>query len=91
MEIKCKQNYKQECIPVGCVPATHMPESVSWGGGGWVVGVLPRGVCVLPGGGGASGGRGGIPACAEAAHPREQNDRCKNITLATTSLRPVMK
>ena len=34
---------------------------------------------------------GGIPACTEADTPRvnRMTDRCKNITLATTSLRPV--
>ena len=41
--------------------------------------------CLLPG--------VGIPACTEAdTHPPPVNrmtDRCKNITLATTSLRPV--
>ena len=45
-----------------------------------------------PGGGGGMV-PGGIPACTEADTPREQNDRdrCKNITLATTSLRPVTR
>ena len=38
-----------------------------------------------PGGGGSSG----IPACTEADPPvNRMTDRCKNITLATTSLRP---
>ena len=34
---------------------------------------------------------GGIPACTEADTPpvNRMTDRCKNITLATTSLRPV--
>ena len=48
----------------------------------------PRGVsdpreCLLLG--------GGIPACTEADTPavNRMTDRCKNITLATTSLRPV--
>ena len=32
-----------------------------------------------------------IPACTEADPPvNRMTDRCKNITLATTSLRPVM-
>ena len=35
---------------------------------------------------------GGIPACTEADPPVNRiTDRCKNITLATTSLRPVIK
>ena len=46
----------------------------------------PRGVCSL----GAVPG-GGIPACTEAntLPVNRMTDRCKNITLATTSLRPV--
>ena len=36
---------------------------------------------------GAVSAPGGV--CLRHAPPREQNDRCKNITLATTSLRPV--
>ena len=44
----------------------------------------PRGGCLLPGRG------GGIPTCTEADPPvNRMTDRCKNITLATTSLRPV--
>ena len=37
------------------------------------------------------GGGCGIPACTEADTPpvNRMTDRCKNITLATTSLRPV--
>ena len=59
----CTQN-KQECIPVGCVPAAHWPYA---------------GVC-FPGGGclllGVSARGGGIPACTEAdTPPCEQNDR----------------
>ena len=56
--------------------------------------------CLLPGGGGvcsggvvsAPGGGGGIPTCTEAdtPHPMDRiTDTSKNITLATTSLRPV--
>ena len=34
---------------------------------------------------------GGIPICTEADPPlRGQTDACKNITLATTSLQPVV-
>ena len=45
----------------------------------------------LPGGVSAPGG--GIPACTEADTPpvNRMTDRCKNITLATTLLRPVIK
>ena len=48
-------------------------------------GAAPRGG--VPGPGGV-----GIPACIEAQPPPPVNrmtNRCKNITLATTSLRPV--
>ena len=50
-------------------------------GGVWSGGYLVRGVC----------SRGGITACTEAESPplNRMTDRCKNITLATTSLRPV--
>ena len=40
---------------------------------------------------GGSPWQGGIPACSEADPPvNRMTDRCKNITLATTSLRPVI-
>ena len=46
----------------------------------------PRGCLLL--------GAGGIPACTEADTPlppvNRMTNRCKNITLATTSLRPVI-
>ena len=46
---------------------------------------------LLPGGVSLAGG--GIPACTVADPPpvNRMTDRCKNITLATTSLRPVIK
>ena len=46
---------------------------------------------LLPGGS-ALGGDGGIPACTEADTPpvNRMTNRCKNITLATTSLWPVI-
>ena len=62
---------KQECIPVGCVPA-------------WGV-FLPRGV-YLPGGVPAGGVYlpGGVPA--QVLPPvNRMTDRCKNITLPQTS------
>ena len=81
-----------------------MPESASGGGGvssGGVRGVYCRG-CLLQGvsalggvcsAGVCSGGEGvcGIPACTEADTPpvNRMTGRCKNIALATTSLRPV--
>ena len=80
--------------PGGCMPGRGGLSA--WSGG----------VCVPgPGGGGWSallGGRGdawsggclvsGIPACTEAdTPPCGLTDTCKNITLATTSLRPVIK
>ena len=55
------------------------------GGSAWWGGLPgPGGVCLVPAG-------SGIPACTEAdtLPPCGQTDTCKNITLATTSLRPV--
>ena len=84
---------KQECIPVGCVLAARRPYAGICFPGGWG-GLLPGGVsapggwCLLPGG----LLRGGIPACTEADPPvNRMTDRCKNITLATTSLWPVIR
>ena len=114
-QIQMHFDIKQECIPVGCVPAARRPYAgvcfpggvSAWsrgglpglGGGWWVclvgggVSLVRGGVC-LPGPGGVSPwSRGdGIPACTEAdtLPPRGQTDTCKNITLATTSLRPVI-
>ena len=60
--------FKQECIPVGCVPSAVV--AVCWGGG------LPGGGC-LPGGGGVClGGAylgGCITAFTEADTPPGQN------------------
>ena len=60
-------------------------QGVCFGGGcSSCGGVLPGGVCASRG--------GGIPACIEAEPPPPVNritDTSKNITLATTSLRPV--
>ena len=120
---------KQECIPVGCVPAARRPYSGVYfpeGGSAWSGGVLPgpggsawsggglpglggfslvRGGGVLPGPGGGdlpgpgegsswSGGspcpEGGSP-CLETPPVDRITDTCKNITLATTSLRLVNK
>ena len=60
-------------------------------GSAWSGGWLP-GLGGLPGPGGSAWSHGGgIPACTEADPPavNRMTDRCKNITLATTSLRPV--
>ena len=73
----------------------------SWGGSAWSGGCVCSwgGVwCLLPEG--SAWSRGvvclvwgvGIPACIEAEPPplvNRMTDRCKNIILATTSLRPV--
>ena len=51
-------------------------------------GFCPWGRVSAPGGEGG----GGIPACTEADPPvNRMTNRCKNITLATTSLRPVIR
>ena len=78
------------CGGEGCL----VPRGVSGPRGGCLLPggcLLQGGVCLVPGEGGMV--PGGIPACTEADIPREQNDRdrCKNITLATTSLRPVTR
>ena len=91
---------KQECIPVGCVPAGHWPNPR--GGACFLGCVLPGGWCVLRGGvcfpgGCASGGvpasRGWYPSMHWGRPPPPVNritDTSKNITLATTSLRLVI-
>ena len=108
---KTKLYFKQECIPVGCVPAARRPYAgVCFRGGvgspsrgGWVL--HPGGWVLHPGGGGFSnqGGssiQGGSPsgggmasqhALRQTPPPCGQTHTCKNITLATTSLRPVKK
>ena len=121
-------SHKQECIPVGCVPAARRPYSrVCFpGGGGEGVGFclvwgksflpVPGGFLPVPGWGGwvltAQGGRslvwgvgshcpgGALPARGVLPGPgglslpgdppvNRITHTCKNITLATTSLRPV--
>ena len=130
---------KQECIPVGCVPAARRPYAgvcfpegwwgvcvsgrggvclvwgvvclvwvggvvclvwvggwCAWSGGGWcawsggVVCLVQGGVCAWSREGSASVPCG-IPPPPDQAHPpvNRMTNRCKNITLATTSLRPV--
>ena len=76
-----RNNIKQECIPVGCVPAAHRPYA---------------GVC-FPGGGSPSGGGFSIGGGMASQHalrqtppPCGQTHTCKNMALATTSLRPVI-
>ena len=115
---------KQECIPVGCVPADRRPYAgVCFPGGGGSApgggllrggsgpggcllrggvvlhagGVSALGGCLLPGGvwsGGFSmaGGSGkeNPPGWENPSPPvNRMTDRCKNITLAKTSFRPV--
>ena len=59
------------------------------GGGVSAAGGVCSGGCLLPGVASLLPG-GGIPACTEADPPvNRMTNRCKNITLATTSLRPV--
>ena len=75
-----------------------MPESASWRGvcSRWG-GVCSRGICSPQGGGVSAPGecvcsQGGIPACTEAdplPPVNRMTDTSKNITLPTTSLRPV--
>ena len=68
-----------------------------WSGGSAPRGLLwgvyaPRGCAPGGSGLGESAQGGGIPACTEADSPvNRMTNRCKNITLATTSLRPVIK
>ena len=80
------------CLLLGgvCSWGVSAPGGVcSWGvsalgGCCLLLGVCSWGGCLLPGG-------CGIPACTEADIPPvdRMTDRCKNITLATTLLRPV--
>ena len=116
---------KQECIPVGCVPAARRPYArVCFPGGGGVSGpgvcvwsggacLVQRGVsglgeggCVWSGGcvwfGGVSGlggwggcvwsgGSASVPCGIPPLPPvNRMTNRCKNITLATTLLQPVI-
>ena len=100
----CKMTKEQECIPVGCVPAARRPYAgVCFPEGVCLLwGVCSRGVSTLgvsaPGGcllGGVSA-PGGMMVSQHALRQTPplwtewMTDRCKNITLATTSLRPVI-
>ena len=71
------QEGREVCLVPGGLPA--------WSQRGGSACLVPGGVC-LPGPGGS-----GIPACTEAdtLRPCGQTHTCKNITLATISLRPV--
>ena len=91
---------KQECIPVGCIPAACRPFAgvcfpggglPGLGGGAWSGGCLVRGVTAWSRGMPAwSGGLVSQHALRQNPSPvNRMTDRCKNITLATTSLRPV--
>ena len=91
-------------LPGGvCLPGGSPCQGVSaWSrgvGSAWSGGVLPArgGVCLAPGGSAWSGGfslPGGVclvpgGGCLETPPVNRITDTCKNITLATTSLRPV--
>ena len=141
LKILYQKFIKQECIPVGCVPAARRPYAgvcfwggvcLVWGGvrlggclPGWGVSAWSRGTVVsspggLPGlgGGGVWSGGGGVWSRGVVSawsggwsliwgvvsdlgrYPsmhwgrpfppvNRMTYRCKNITLATTSLRPV--
>ena len=89
INIKSNKKYKgQECIPVGCVPAARRPYAGVCFPGGCLVrgGLLPEGV---------SGPGGVVSQHALRQKPppplvNRMTNRCKNITLATASLRPVI-
>ena len=78
-------DYKQECIPAGCVPAARRPYAGVYVPGGGVS--APGGVCSR---GGSAPGGVSQHALRQTPPVNRMTDRCKNITLATTSLRPVM-
>ena len=94
---------KQECIPVGCVPAAHWPYAgvCFWRGGSpWGRGCLfPRGYVSAPVGICSWGvvcsqevsAPGGCLLPADTPRVNRITDTSKNITLATTSLRLVKK
>ena len=74
-------------VPGGSGPGGCLVQGVSAPGG---VSALGVGVCSR---GGLVQGGGGIPACTEAdplPPVNRMTNRCKNIALATTSLRPVI-
>ena len=92
--------------PRGCLVQGNLLPGGVWSGGCLVWGVSARGVCSwgVSGWGlsalggvwtrGVSAPGGYILACTEAdplPPVNRMTDRCKNITLATTSLRPVIK
>ena len=93
---------KQECIPVGCVLAAHWPYAAVFFRGGvclvWGCAWSQGGVPGL--GWGSAWSRGGSPCRWGFSLPggparrtplvNRITDTCKNITLATTSLRPLM-
>ena len=72
----------------GCLLGGLSAPGESAPGGVCSWGVCCRGVSAP---GGVCSWGGGIPACTEADPPvNRMTNRCKNITLATTSLWPVM-
>ena len=95
----------KNAFPVGCIPAARRPYAgVCFRGGVCSKGGLLRGVCsrgFCSGGsdpGGSAPGEGDVCSRGVSQHALRQTplwtewmtDSCKNITLATTSLRPVI-
>ena len=80
------------CLHGGCLPGLG-GICLVWGGSAWSVGcLLGLGGCLL--GPGGLPGRGGLASQhalrQTPSPPCGQTHTCKNITLATTSLRPVI-
>ena len=79
----CRLNFKQECIPVGCVPPACCPYLPAC--------TARRGVYLVPGGCTGSRGDGCTLSRRGGYLPRysppvdRMTDRCKNITLPQTS------
>ena len=102
-----RRPYAGVCFPGGVVLHRGGPRGVPWGvlhaGGSPSRGGSPSGGSPSWGGFSIRGGspsQGGSPsgggmasqhALRQTPSPRGQTDTCKNITLATTSLRPVIK
>ena len=98
--VEKKKRFTTRMHSVGCVPAAHWPYAAvlfpGQGGSAWSGGfslVPGGGVCLVRGGSPWSGG--GSPLVwggfsRDTPPVNRITDTCKNITLATTSLRPVI-